>query len=45
MNVHAKAIWTLYRVKRITVECVRTAVKDGLITAEDFMKITGVKYE
>ena len=45
MSVKAKAIRTLYRAKRITLEGVRQAVKDGLITAEEYAEITGEAYE
>ena len=45
MNVKAKAIRTLYRAKRITIEGVRQAVVDGLITAAEYQVITGEIYE
>lgn len=45
MSVKAKAIRTLYRMKRITIEGVRQAVVDGLITAEEYAEITGEAYE
>ena len=44
MNTKAKAIRTLYRAKRITIEGVRQAVVDGLITQTDFEEITGQTY-
>lgn len=44
MNAKAKAIRTLYRAKRITIEGVRQAVEDGIITAEQFSEITGEQY-
>ena len=44
MNAKAKAIKTLYRAKRITIEGVKQAVKDGIITAEQYAEITGKKY-
>lgn len=44
MSVKAKAIRTLYRAKRITIEGVKQAVKDGLITAEEYEIITGEAY-
>ena len=44
MSVKAKAIRTLYRAKRITIEGVRQAVEDGLITAAEFETITGEEY-
>ena len=45
MSAKAKAIRTLYRAKRITIEGVRQAVEDGLITAEEYAKITGKEYK
>lgn len=45
MSAKAKAIRTLYRAKRITLEGVRQAVTDGVITAEDYEEITGEAYE
>lgn len=44
MSAKAKAIKTLYRAKRITIDGVRQAVVDGLITAEEFTEITGEAY-
>ena len=44
MSVKAKAIRTLYRAKRITIEGVKQAVKDGLITAAEYAIITGEAY-
>lgn len=44
MNNIAKAIKTLYRAKRITIEGVRQAVVDGLITESEFSMITGEQY-
>lgn len=44
MSAKAKAIRTLYRAKRITIEGVRQAVGDGLITETEFETITGEKY-
>lgn len=44
MSTKAKAIRTLYRAKRITIEGVRQAVKDILITEADFKEITGQDY-
>ena len=45
MTAKAKAIKTLYRAKRITLDGVRQAVKDGLITVEEYAEITGKEYE
>ena len=44
MSVKAKAIRTLYRAKRITVEGVRQAVIDGIITEMEYKTITGEEY-
>ena len=45
MSAKARAIRTLYRAKRITVDGVRQAVVDGLITADDYKEITGKDYQ
>ena len=44
-NTKAKAVRTLYRVKRITIEGVKQAVADKLITAEEYEIITGEAYK
>ena len=44
MSAKAKAIRTLYRAKRITIEGVRQAVEDGLITEAEYAEITGEDY-
>lgn len=44
MSAKAKAVRTLYRAKRITIEGVKQAVKDGLITAAEYEIITGEIY-
>lgn len=44
MSVKAKAVRTLYRAHRITIDGVRKAVSDGLITAEEYTEITGETY-
>lgn len=44
MSAKAKAIRTLYRAKRITIEGVRQAVVDGIITDIQFTEITGEMY-
>ena len=44
MSAKAKAIKTLYRAKRITIEGVKQAVADGIITAEQYAEITSEKY-
>ena len=44
MSVKAKAIRTLYRSKRITLNGVKQAVVDGLITEAEYKMITGADY-
>ena len=44
MNNKAKAIQTLYRANRITIEGVKRAVVDGVITENEYMLITGEPY-
>lgn len=44
MSAKAKAIKTLYRAKRITIDGVRQAVVDGIITKEQYKEITGKDY-
>lgn len=44
MSAKAKAIKTLYRAKRISVEAVKQAVVDGIITKDEFVEITGQEY-
>jgi uncharacterized XkdX family phage protein len=41
MTINIKAIKTLFRAKRITVESVKKLVKDGLITEAQYKEITG----
>lgn len=41
MSTKAKAINTLYRTKRITIDGVKKAVVDGIITKEQYKEITG----
>lgn len=45
MTAKANAIRTLYRAKRITVDGVRKAVEDGLISPAEYTEITGKEYE
>lgn len=45
MNAKAKAIKTLYRSKRITLEGVKQAVVEGVITKEQYKEIVGEDYE
>ena len=44
MSARAKAINTLYRAKRITIDGVRQAVVDGIITEFEYARITGEQY-
>ena len=44
MSVKAKAIRTLYRAKRITIDGVKQAVLDGIITEAEYTEITGKEY-
>lgn len=44
MKINVKAIRTLYRAKRVTLESVKKLVGDGLITAAQFNEITGKEY-
>lgn len=44
MSIKAKAINTLYRAKRITIEGVKQAVADGIITEFEYAQITGEQY-
>lgn len=44
MSNIAKAILTLYKAKRITLDGVKKAVKDGVITEAQYKEITGDDY-
>lgn len=44
MSTKAKAIRTLYRAKRITLEGVKQAVVDNILTKEEYKLITGQEY-
>lgn len=44
MSVKAKAIKNLYKAKRISIEGVRRAVEDKLITEREYLEITGEQY-
>lgn len=44
MKINVKAIKTLYRAKRVTLESVKKLVVDGLITAAQYTEITGKEY-
>lgn len=43
-NPRARAVYTLYRAKRITIEGVKQAVVDGIITEFEYAQITGEQY-
>lgn len=45
MTAKANAVRTLYRAKRITIEGVRKAVEDGVISLAEYKDITGKEYE
>ena len=44
MSVQAKAIRTLYKAGRITIDGVRQAVVDKIISEDDYELITGEVY-
>lgn len=44
MKINVKAIKTLLKAKRVTLESVKKLVVDGLITAEKYKEITGIEY-
>lgn len=44
MSNKAKAIKTLYRAKKITIDGVKKAVVDGIITTQEYTEITGESY-
>ena len=45
MTVKANAVRTLYHAKRITIDGVRKAVKDGVISPAEYKDITEKEYE
>ena len=45
MNTKAKAIKTLYQANRISLEGVKKAVVEGVITKEQYTEITGKEYK
>lgn len=45
MTNKAKAVNTLYKLKRITLGGVEKAVKDNIITTTEYKEITGKEYE
>lgn len=44
MSTKAKAINTLYRIKKISLNGVKQAVVDKIITTEEYQQITGLEY-
>ena len=44
MTAKAKAIKTLYKAKRITLDGVKQAVVDGVVTKAEYFEITGKVY-
>jgi hypothetical protein len=44
MSARAKAVQTLFRAKRISVDGVKKAVADGIITTNEYKTITGEDY-
>ena len=44
MSAKAKAIKTLYKTTRITLDGVKKAVADGIITEAEFKEITGENF-
>lgn len=44
MSEKAKAIKTLYKAKRIDLDGVKQAVRNKIITAEEYKQITGAVY-
>ena len=45
MTVKANAVRTLYRAKRITIDGVRKAVENGVISPAEYKEITGKEDE
>ena len=45
MSAKANAIKTLYKAGRITIAAVRLACEGGIITADEYEKITGMQYK
>lgn len=45
MKINVKAMKTLLKAKRVTVDDIKIAVLKGVITAEEFKLITGDDYE
>lgn len=41
MSAKAKAMRTLYRMGRVTIEAMQKAVADGVLTAAEYEAITG----
>lgn len=45
MSPRARALQTLYRRGKVTIEGLRRAVEDETITAQEFEMITGIPYK
>lgn len=45
MSARAKAISNLYKRHKISIDGVRQAVSDGVISAEEFFEITGEPFD
>lgn len=45
MTANAKAIKTLYTSGRVSIAGVKKAVTSGVITKDEYLKITGVQYK
>lgn len=44
MNARAKALYNLYRRKKVTKEGLKQAVLDGIILPQEYQQITGEAY-
>lgn len=45
MSARARAMANLYRNGRVTIDGLKQAVVDGVITADEYKKITGEVYQ
>lgn len=45
LSTRATAIYTLYKAKRINLDGMKKAVRDKVITADEFQQITGKEYK
>lgn len=44
MSTQARAVYTLYKAKKISLNGVKKAVQNKIITEDEFFKITGRAY-